>query len=105
MPITLNAKKKLRQDKKRRIKNIKIKDALKTAVKEYKRNPTEKLLSKVYSLLDNAVKKNIFHKNKSSRLKARLSKLIKTGKQVKKDNAGTKIAKPVKRTKKTSKKS
>lgn len=41
-----------------------------------RKNPTAKALQKVYSQLDRAVKKKLIHKNKASRLKSRLSKLL-----------------------------
>jgi small subunit ribosomal protein S20 len=87
MPVTRGAKKKLRQDIKRTRSNFIAKKATALAVKNYKKSPTEKNLTKAYSALDLAVKKNIFHKNKANRLKSRLSKLItvkKTQKTVKK---------------------
>lgn len=77
MPVTISAKKKLRQDAKRRKQNSIVKTVLKNTIKSYKRNPNASSLSKVFSLLDNAKKKKILHANKVARLKARLSKLLK----------------------------
>jgi small subunit ribosomal protein S20 len=77
MPVTRGAQKKLRQDKKREKTNLVVKKAISYAIKQFKKSPGDKKISQVYSLLDKASKKQIFHKNKTSRLKSRLSKLIK----------------------------
>jgi small subunit ribosomal protein S20 len=84
MPVTRGAIKKQRQDKKRKIVNTQLKKRVKNAIKEFKRSPSKKNLSVVYSLLDTAKKKNLFHKNKTSRLKSRLSKLLVNKKTLKK---------------------
>ncbi|PIS08935.1 hypothetical protein COT75_04255 [Candidatus Beckwithbacteria bacterium CG10_big_fil_rev_8_21_14_0_10_34_10] len=42
-----------------------------------RQKPSKENLKEVYSYLNRAVKKNIIHKNKASRLKSRLSKLLK----------------------------
>jgi small subunit ribosomal protein S20 len=76
MPIIRSAKKKLRQDKKRTSVNLIVKKKVKAAIKAYRANPTPSLLQKSFSSLDIAAKKNVYHKNKSNRLKARLSKLL-----------------------------
>lgn len=77
MPITISALKKLRQDKKRSNDNLLIKKQVKKVISEFKRNPTPSLFKKLVSFLDKAAKKRIFHANKASRLKSRLSKLLK----------------------------
>lgn len=76
MPVTRSAKKKLRQDIKREKQNRLVKKAVKDTIKAFKRNPSTSLLSKAFSLLDNARKKKIFQANKVDRLKGRLSKLL-----------------------------
>lgn len=76
MPIITSAKKKLRQDKKRQKDNLLIKRAVKATVKSFKQKPTNNLLAEVFSILDTAVKKKIYHPNKVARLKSNLSKLI-----------------------------
>lgn len=87
MPITRSAKKKMRQDKKRENINLVSRNALKKIIKDYKKNPSEKLLSKVYSLLDSSSKKKLLHKNKVSRLKERLSVFLAVKKEkIKKPN-------------------
>lgn len=84
MPITKGAKKKMRQDEKRRQQNLRIKKIYKTAVKEVRQKPTKaslkkaystKSLKKAYSALDKAVKKGVIKKGKASRLKSRLARL------------------------------
>lgn len=76
MPVTISAKKKLRQDKKRQLTNLRVKRELKLAVKKFKSAPSEKSLPSVYSILDIAQKKKIYHANKVARMKSRLSKLL-----------------------------
>ncbi|HDH31571.1 MAG TPA: 30S ribosomal protein S20 [Candidatus Wolfebacteria bacterium] len=86
MPIIKSAKKALRQNARRRQKNIKRKTELKTVIKQYKKllenNPEEakKLLPQVYKKLDKSAKVNVIKKNKASRLKSRLTKKLKTSK-------------------------
>lgn len=77
MPITKSAKKALRRDKRREKINLRIKRQVKTTIKNFRQNPTQKNLREVFSSLDKAVKKYVFHKNKTGRLKSRLSKLLK----------------------------
>ena len=77
MPITKSALKALRQDKKRAIQNGPIRSKAKSAIDAFKASPTVASLSMVFKTLDRAAKKNIIHKNKASRLKSRLSKLVK----------------------------
>lgn len=75
MPIIHSAIKKLRQDKKRTLRNETMVNILKKAVKIARRTPTKSHLAKAYSVLDQAVKKNVIHKNKAARLKSRLVKM------------------------------
>ncbi len=76
MPITASAKKALRQNKKRRIKNVAQMKTLKEVLKKLKKSPSADLLSQVYKKLDKAAKNNLIRKNKASRLKSHLSKLL-----------------------------
>ncbi len=83
MPIIKSAKKALRQNIRRRKKNVKKKAELKTVIKQYKKliaagekNKAAEFLSQVYKKLDKAAKVNLIKKNKASRLKSRLSKLL-----------------------------
>lgn len=94
MPIIRSAKKKLRQDVKQNRINLITKNTLRETIKEFKKAPTPKLYAKVESILDRASKKNIFHPNKSARLKSRLAKLL----SKKAPEAVSAKAKPAKRT-------
>ena len=76
MPVTKQAIKKVRQDKRKTIYNLRVKKTYKQAVSAFRKNPTAKSLSEIFSKLDRAAKTNIIHKNKAARLKSRLSALI-----------------------------
>ena len=78
MPLTKQAIKKVRQDKRKTIYNLRVKKTYKQAVSAFRKNPATKGISEVFSKLDKAAKTNIIHKNKAARLKSRLSKLIKS---------------------------
>lgn len=80
MPLIKSAKKKLRQDVKRTVQNKKVKDTFRKTVKKAKTNPSAKTVMEAFSIIDKTAKKNIIHKNKASRMKSALSKLITTGK-------------------------
>lgn len=82
--ITKSAKKAYRQTIRRREVNIQRNKALKTVLKNYKKlvlakdfKGAQNDLSKVYKTLDKAAKVNLIKKNTASRLKSRLSKLLK----------------------------
>ena len=77
MPITRSAQKALRQSVRRRAENVARKIAFKEAVKNYRKSPSAELLTQAYQSLDKAAKTNVIKKNKASRLKSRLSKLLK----------------------------
>jgi small subunit ribosomal protein S20 len=79
MPISLSAKKSLRKSLKNNRDNVLFKTKLKLTVKKFLVKPTTDSLKEVHSILDKAVKKGIFHKNKTSRLKANYAKKLKTG--------------------------
>lgn len=76
MPIIKSAIKKMRKDKIRTTRNRVREGALKRALKDARRQPSAKSLTTAYSSLDKAVKVNLIHKNRASRLKSRLSKLL-----------------------------
>ena len=76
MPIIASAKKKMRQDKKREVRNDKIIKALKDVVKKTRISTTPAQLQKAYAALDSAAKKHIIHPNKAARLKSRLAKKV-----------------------------
>ena len=84
MPIIKSAKKALRQNIRRRKKNVKKKAELKTVIKQYKKliaagekNKAVEFLPQVYKKLDKAAKVKLIKKNTAARLKSRLSKSLK----------------------------
>jgi len=83
MAITKSAKKALRQNIKRRARNIqkrrKIRDLIKkieTLVSEKNITEAKKLLPSLYKALDKAAKKGAIKKNTASRKKSRITKLL-----------------------------
>jgi len=101
MPISLSAKKSLRKSLKNNRDNVLFKTKVKLTVKKFLVKPTSDSLKEVHSILDKAVKKGIFHKNKTSRLKANYAKKVKTGVTatkavVKKTTAKSKVKKATK---------
>lgn len=85
MPITDSAKKALRQNKRRRKRNVTLQRVFKSAIKDFKKlaldkklEEAKKQLSLVYKKLDKAAKVGIIKKNTASRLKSRLAQRIKT---------------------------
>ena len=85
MPVTKSAQKAWRQNARRRKRNLSKNKTLKAEIKNYKKlvaagkiAEAEKYISKVYKLLDKSAKTGLIKKNKSSRLKSRLSRQLKT---------------------------
>ena len=78
MPVTKQTIKKVRQDRRKTIINLKVKRAYRQAVLIFRKKPTKTSLKTVFKLVDKAAKTNVIHKNKAARLKSRLSKLLKT---------------------------
>jgi small subunit ribosomal protein S20 len=83
MPQRKTAKKELKKTKKRKLKNLQVKNNVKTAIKNFKRaietadKPLgAKTLSELYKALDKAATKKVIHKNLAARKKSRLSKLL-----------------------------
>ena len=76
MPITKQAIKKLRHDRFRAKQNDKVQESLRRLMKSMRQKPSKKTLSSVMALLDKAAKRHVIHKNKASRIKSRLSKLL-----------------------------
>ncbi len=77
MPIIKQAAKKLRRDLRVTKRTMRVKATLKKLVKTARKTPSQKTLTAVFAALDKAAKHHIIHKNKASRLKSRLSKLLK----------------------------
>ncbi|GIW63124.1 MAG: 30S ribosomal protein S20 [Patescibacteria group bacterium] len=84
MANTKSAKKRIRQTITKTYQNnyyrIQFKKAKKAIQKALAGGSDKKvlsdLLSKFYSIVDKCAKKNVFHKNKASRLKSRISKMV-----------------------------
>jgi len=80
LPVHLSAKKRLRQSQKAKIRNRAIKSKLKGLIKKVERatDPKEALstFKDAQSLLDKAAKTKVVHKNKASRQKGKLAKLL-----------------------------
>ena len=93
MPISLSAKKSLRKSLKNNRANVLFKTKLKLVVKKFLAKPTKESLKEVHSILDKAVKKNIYHKNKVARLKSQYTKKIKTKTAPKKSTPKKVVAK------------
>ncbi len=85
MPNRPSAKKQVRQDEKRRLRNRAAKSEARTLMKRVKAAVSnddaalaEKELRLAHSKLDKIAKKNIWHKNHVARKKAQLTKLVAT---------------------------
>ena len=83
MAIIKSAKKAIRQNKRRRARNLIYLNKLKNLVKEAKSFAMQKktkeakaILPKVYQILDKAAKVGIIKKNNASRKKSRITRLI-----------------------------
>ncbi len=83
MPNTKSAKKALRQNIRRRERNLLRKAKMKATIKNYKKLLKEKkveeaktYLNQVYKTLDKLAKVNFIKKNKASRLKSKLAKKL-----------------------------
>ena len=80
MPNIKSAKKKMKQDIARRAQNRKYEGAIESVMKSIKKGTKTKkdeVLKKAYSVIDKAAKKRVIHSNKASRLKGRVSRLVK----------------------------
>ena len=73
MPIIKSAKKKLKQDKKRSLKNRRTTQAYKSAIKIALSKPSKKTVSIAYSAIDKSAKVKLIHKNKADRLKKQVA--------------------------------
>lgn len=99
MPVIKSAKKKLRKDKNRTLRNNKIRALLDAVLKTARKSPSDKLVTQATKITDKAAKNHIIHKNKAARIKASLSKLL-----TKKENKKTTEQAPAPKKKSTSKK-
>lgn len=75
MPVIKSAKKKLRKDKKRTVRNNKVRALLDAIIKKARKNPSVKTLQEAAKAADKAAKNHLIHKNKAARIKSTLAKL------------------------------
>lgn len=83
MPITRSAKKALRQNLKRKKRNLWYKKRVKTLLKEFqsliqtnKKEEAKKLLPNIYKIIDKAAKVGVFKKGAAARKKSKLTKKL-----------------------------
>ncbi len=83
MPNHKSTAKRLRQDMKRREKNVGVKSRIKTLTKKVRTSVSEKNadaaqenLRSVNSVLDTAAKKHVIHPRNAARRKSRLTRLV-----------------------------
>ena len=76
-----SAKKRARQDAKKRIANRYYKKSARTAIAKLReiedKEEARKFFPKVTSMIDKLAKKNLWHKNKAANVKSKLNKYIK----------------------------
>ena len=76
-----SAKKRIRQDAKKRVENRYYKKSARTAIKNLRdmtdKKEAEKFLPKVISMIDKLAKRNSWHKNKASNVKSKLTLFVK----------------------------
>jgi len=84
MPILNNAKKALRQNIKRTQANTGKKSILKTKILALKKNKSQESLRTTSALIDKMAKAGIIHKNKASRLKSRIARMVNQAQETKK---------------------
>lgn len=77
MPITKSAQKALRQTKRRTTTNRSWKQKLKSALKKAEAEKSKEAISYAFKIVDKSAKAKIMHKNKASRIKSKLSKILK----------------------------
>ncbi len=83
MPVTPSAKKRMRQNEKRRLRNAAFKSRLRThrkkllrAIGDERKEDSQELLRAIASLYDKGVKKGIYRANTAAREKSRLSRKV-----------------------------
>jgi len=76
MPITKSAIKKVKVDARKQGFNKIVRTRALGAIKSFRSSPKKEGLPSLFSAIDKAAKKRIFHKKKADRLKSRLSKLV-----------------------------
>jgi small subunit ribosomal protein S20 len=87
MPNTASAKKRMRQEEKRRLHNRSVKSAVKTQINKARyaiasdADSAEASVRAAVSELDRAVKKGVLHRNNAARRKSRLMKQLNAAQQ------------------------
>lgn len=83
MPVIESAKKRMRTNEKRRMRNMQIKSAMRTAMKKVEKEvesgdvaAAKTAYREAAKRLDKAVKSGVIHKNKAARHKSKLAKKI-----------------------------
>jgi len=76
MPVTKTAKRALRGSKRKATANTVFRSRFEIAVRSAQKSKKEKDIREAMSLSDRAAKKNLIHKNRASRIKSSLSKLL-----------------------------
>ena len=75
-----SAKKRVRQDAKKRLQNRYYKKSTRTSIAKLRemtdQAEAQKFLPKVISMIDRLAKRNSWHKNKASNLKSKLTKFV-----------------------------
>jgi small subunit ribosomal protein S20 len=86
MPRRRTSIKKTRADKKKHLRNLKVKQQIKKTIKKFQQLMSSKnlaeakaLLHKVFSELDKAAKKRVIHPATANRKKSRLAKRLSKG--------------------------
>jgi small subunit ribosomal protein S20 len=76
MPVTKTAKRALRSSKRKALVNNRINNRLEIAIRSAKKSKTIEKIRSARALADRAAKKKLIHKNKASRIKSVLAKLL-----------------------------
>jgi len=80
MPQHQSAKKRVRQNETRRLRNVEKRSAMKTAIKKVRNAPDKDTaaseLNNALSTLDRMASKGIIHKNKAANLKSKLTRSV-----------------------------
>lgn len=77
-----SAQKRIRQDAKKRLHNRYYKKSTRTAIRRFRalenKADADERLPKLYAMIDNLAKRNLFHPNKAANLKSGLAKFAQT---------------------------
>jgi len=80
MPQHKSAVKRVRQNERRRVRNVQKRTKLKTSIKKVKNAPNKETavseLKQTITILDKMAGKGIIHKNKAANLKSKLTKSV-----------------------------